>query len=41
MLRSLERYDRPVPLVSNPYTYVPTLNLGMFEVGAILAERLG
>jgi choline dehydrogenase-like flavoprotein len=29
VLRSLERYDTPVPLVSNPYTYVPTLNLGM------------
>jgi choline dehydrogenase-like flavoprotein len=25
----LARYDRPVPLVSNPYTYVPALNLGM------------
>src|SRR5262245_5111889 len=29
VLRSLDRYDTPVPLVSNPYTYVPTLNLGM------------
>jgi hypothetical protein len=29
VLRSFERYDTPVPLVSNPYTYVPTLNLGM------------
>jgi hypothetical protein len=29
VLRSLERYDTPVPLVSNAYTYVPTLNLRM------------
>ena len=29
VLRSLERYETPVPLVSNPYTYVPTLNLRM------------
>ena len=28
-LRSLERYDRPVPIVSNPYCYAPLLNLGM------------
>ena len=28
-LRSLDHYDRPVPLVSNAYTYVPTLNLRM------------
>jgi choline dehydrogenase-like flavoprotein len=29
VLRSFERYDTPVPLVANPYTYVPTLNLRM------------
>jgi hypothetical protein len=29
VLRALDRYDTPVPLVSNPYTYVPTVNLGM------------
>jgi len=29
VLRALDRYDTPVPLVSNPYTYVPTINLGM------------
>jgi len=28
-LRSLGRYDVPVPLLCNPYAYVPTLNLGM------------
>ena len=27
VLRSLERYDTPVPLLSGAYTYVPTLNL--------------
>lgn len=27
VLRSFERYDTPVPLVSNPYTYVPCVNL--------------
>jgi len=26
-LRSLERWDVPVPILCNPYTYVPTLNL--------------
>jgi hypothetical protein len=30
VLRSLGCYDTPVPLVANPYTYVPTLNLRMF-----------
>jgi len=29
VLRSLECYDRPIPLLCNPYAYVPTLNLGM------------
>jgi len=29
VLRSFEHYDLPVPLLCNPYTYVPTLNLGM------------
>jgi choline dehydrogenase-like flavoprotein len=29
VLRSLGRYDTPVPLLCNPYAYVPTLNLGM------------
>ena len=28
-LRSLERYDHAVPILCNPYTYVPLLNLGM------------
>jgi len=30
-LRSLERWDRPVPLVSNPYSYVAALNRGRLE----------
>lgn len=29
VLRSLGRYDVPVPLLCNPYTYVPTFNTGM------------
>ena len=29
VLRSLDAYDTAVPVVSNPYTYVPTLNLRM------------
>jgi choline dehydrogenase-like flavoprotein len=29
VLRSLGRFDTPVPLLCNPYAYVPTLNLGM------------
>jgi choline dehydrogenase-like flavoprotein len=28
VLRSLQRYDTPVPLLSGAYTYVPTFNLG-------------
>jgi choline dehydrogenase-like flavoprotein len=28
VLRALGAYDRPVPLLCNPYAYVPTLNLG-------------
>jgi choline dehydrogenase-like flavoprotein len=34
VLRSLERYDTPVPILCNPYTYVPTLNTGMLRRGA-------
>jgi choline dehydrogenase-like flavoprotein len=34
VLRSLERYDTPVPFVANAYTYVPTLNLRMLGVPA-------
>jgi choline dehydrogenase-like flavoprotein len=29
VLASLGRYDRPVPILCNPYTYAPTVNLGM------------
>jgi choline dehydrogenase-like flavoprotein len=29
VLRSLGRYDTPVPLLCNPYAYVPTVNLRM------------
>lgn len=29
VLRSLDRYGTGVPLVSNPYTYLPVVNLGM------------
>jgi len=29
VLRSLGRYEAPVPVVSNPYVYLPALNLGM------------
>lgn len=29
VLRSLDCYDTPVPLLCNPYAYVPTINLGM------------
>lgn len=29
VLRSLGLYDRPVPLVANPYTYAPCVNVGM------------
>ncbi len=29
VLRALGCYDRPVPLLCNAYTYVPTINLGM------------
>jgi hypothetical protein len=28
VLRSLGRYDTPVPILCNPYSYVPTINLG-------------
>ncbi|HEV7731942.1 MAG TPA: GMC oxidoreductase [Candidatus Binatia bacterium] len=27
VLRALERYDTPVPILCNPYSYVPTVNL--------------
>jgi hypothetical protein len=30
VLRSLGRYDTPVPILCNPYAYVPMLNLGTF-----------
>lgn len=30
VLRSLECYERPVPILCNPYAYVPMLNLGHF-----------
>jgi choline dehydrogenase-like flavoprotein len=29
VLRSLERFDERVPLLSNPYTYIPAINLPM------------
>ncbi len=29
VLRSLDRYDRPLPVLCNPYTYAPVVNLGM------------
>jgi len=31
-LRSLDRYDVPVPILCNPYTYAPAVNLGMLGV---------
>src|SRR5206468_3456938 len=31
VLRSLGHYDEPVPLLCNPYTYVPTLNTAMLR----------
>jgi len=34
VLASLGLYDRPIPLLCNPYAYVPTLNLGMLRRGA-------
>lgn len=37
VLRSLRRYDTPVPLLCNPYAYVPTLNTGM--LGRVPDER--
>ena len=37
VLRSLDRYDTPLPLVANPYTYVPCLSLG--RVGKAAPER--
>ena len=29
VLRSLDAYDRPIPVLCNPYTYAPAANLGM------------
>ena len=37
VLRSLERYDTPVPIVSNPYTYVPCIHLPM--LGKAVKDR--
>jgi hypothetical protein len=37
VLRSLRRYGEPVPLLCNPYTYVPAVNLGM--VGRAARDR--
>lgn len=37
VLRSLARYRRRVPILCNPYTYVPVLNLGM--LGRPAADR--
>lgn len=34
VLRSLERYETRVPVVCNPYAYVPMLNLGMLRRAA-------
>jgi choline dehydrogenase-like flavoprotein len=34
VLRSLGRYDTPVPLLCNAYTYVPTVNLAMLGQAA-------
>jgi hypothetical protein len=53
VLRSFDRYDVPVPIVSNPYTYVPCVLLpalgkpatdrrhSLTQVGAILQSRTG
>lgn len=37
VLRSLERWDTPVPILCNPYTYVPTVNLRAF--GRAIQDR--
>jgi choline dehydrogenase-like flavoprotein len=37
VLRSLRRYGEPVPLLCNPYTYLPAVNLGM--VGRAARDR--
>jgi choline dehydrogenase-like flavoprotein len=37
VLRSLERYDTPVPILCNPYVYAPMLNLGSF--GRAIRDR--
>ena len=36
-LQSLELFDRPVPILSNPYTYLPCVNVGM--IGRPAANR--
>ena len=43
VLRSMNKFNVPVPLLSNPYTYVPTVNLNMlgqvpFELNHSLAQ---
>ncbi len=30
VLRSLAKYNAPIPILSNPYSYIPTINLRMF-----------
>ena len=37
VLRSLDRYDTPVPILCNPYAYAPTVNLG--ALGRPVRER--
>jgi choline dehydrogenase-like flavoprotein len=37
VLRSLDRYDTPVPLVANPYTYVPCVNTSL--LGKAVRDR--
>ena len=37
VLRSLDRYGTPVPLLTNPYTYVPCINTAM--LGKIAKDR--
>ena len=34
VLRSLGRYDKPIPLLCNAYAYVPTINTGMLRRAA-------
>jgi hypothetical protein len=37
VLRSLSRYDQPIPILCNPYVYVPMLNLG--TLGRAIRDR--